>query len=72
MAGPDWSKKFVKPMNTDFAVEALQTLALFRYASDCSDFSLNFQNFRGGGGGHAPGPPLKISSFFSVSNSRLC
>ena len=31
MAGPDWSKKFVKPMKIDFAVAALQELALFRY-----------------------------------------
>ena len=38
-------------------------------ASDCTYFSLDFQNFPGGGG--YPRPPLKIPSFFSMSNSRL-
>ena len=31
MAGPDWSKKFIKPMNIDFAVKAFWKLAVFRY-----------------------------------------
>ena len=30
-AGPDWSKKFVRPMNMDFAFRALRKLAIFRY-----------------------------------------
>ena len=30
-AGLDWSKKFFKPMNMDFAFKALQIIAIFRY-----------------------------------------
>ena len=30
-AGPDWSRKFVKPMNIDFAFKALRKLAIFQY-----------------------------------------
>ena len=31
MAGPDWSKLFFKPVNTDIACEALWQLAILRY-----------------------------------------
>ena len=31
MTGPDWSKKFVKPMNINFAFEAKRKLAIFTY-----------------------------------------
>ena len=42
-------------------------------ASDCTDFSLDFQNFPGGeGGGHASRPSLKFPSSVYISNSRLC
>ena len=30
-AGPDWSKKFVKPMNIDFAFKAWRKSAIFTY-----------------------------------------
>ena len=41
-------------------------------ASNCTDFSLNFQNFLWGGegggeGGACPWTPLEISSFFSLT-----
>ena len=32
----------------------ISVLDFFKFASDCTDFSLDFQNFPGG---HAPGPP---------------
>ena len=47
--------------------------------SNCTDFSLNFQNFPWGGGGggggggeHGRGPPLEMSSLFFMDNSSLC
>ena len=30
-AGPDWPRKFIKPMNINFAYKALQKLVIFRY-----------------------------------------
>ena len=46
-------------------------LLFSKFALNCTDFSLHFQNFTGVEGSMRPDPPRNFLFFF-ISNSRLC